>query len=595
MSSEFAGSPDAAEADVDVARSPGLAAFRLNAFRVLRLKVSAAANEAVWKSEKILSRRRAGLDDPDPEIIGWLPLPDEIDLREAAQRIEEPLRRLRDQLLWFDFDGDPRGSELRKALTDADTNALVAYLAIDDKDIQIDEAPESEDGDTDYEERARKRQMPLIAHRLNQANTRFLLALSWLHGAGPLPLPGNPGAKRTAPKLAFKEGGGIAAAKGVHELFPADPPEGRKAAWPSMLRDALTRWGALLKNPWLSSYVEAAITALDDDLVTADDVEPLMNAVATAIADSVVGEMKLLMLAGGIDRVLELLGIATASGIDPTHWTVAFRPIRALFRAELDDLGTLIDPGKPANLRELDLYLQRVAALGAMWASVETDETFGLDQMIDGAVNQAIDRVRSIENAAAVLDRIEEVLDAAAKMAKSPSTSERAKEMMRNVASHREGLCNYCNKRSAKAASSCVLNGKKEISRERIFNGVRITYSTTVALVSRCETCAELHDFFKQSRNVIIGLACGVVVLGWVLFQSTDGGIIFVGALLAAAAAFIAFSTLTWRLTPKGETSYSSYRQSEGYRRLADQGYNIESYDYTRDAGGKLMRARGIT
>ena len=594
MSSDLAAAPEAADADAGVARSPGLAAFRLNAFRVLRLKVSAAANEAVWKSEKILARRRAGLDDPDPEIIGWLPLPDEIDLREAAQRMEEPLRRLRDQLLWFDFDGDPRGGELRKALSDADTTALVGYLAINDKDIQVEEA-ESEDGDTDYEETARKRQMPLIAHRLNQANARLLLALSWLHETGPLPLAGNPGARRTTPKLVFKDENGVAAAKRVHALFPADAPEGRKAAWPSMLRDGLTRWGALLKNPWLSSYLESAITALDDDLVTSDDVEPLMNAVATAIADAVVGEMKLLMLAGGIDRVLELLGIATASGIDPSHWTVAFRPIRALFRAELDDLGTLIDPTKPANLRELDLYLQRVAALGAMWASVETDETFGLDQMIDGAVNQAIDRIRSIENASAVLDRIEEVLGEAAKMAKSPSTAERAKEMARNVASHREGLCNYCEKRSAKAASSCVLKGKKEVSRERIFNGVRITYSTTVSLVSRCETCAELHGFFRQTRNVIIILACILVGVGWIMFQSSEGGIIFVGMLVAAAGAFISFTTLTWRLTPKGETSYSSYRKSEGYRRLADQGYGIESYDYTRDAGARLMKERGIT
>lgn len=594
MSSDLAQAGDS-DADAGVARSPGLAAFRLNAFRVLRLKVDAAANEAVWKSEKILARRRAGLDDPDPEIVGWLPLPDEIDLREAAQRMEEPLRRLRDQLLWFDFDGDPRGGELRKALEGGDTRALVAYLAINDKDIQDDEPPESEDGDTDYEAKARKRQRPLTAHRLNQANARLLLALSWLHETGPLPLAGNPGAKRITPKLSFKDEKGVTAAKGVHALFPADAPEGRQAAWQPMLRDGLTRWGALLKNPWLSSYLESAITALDDDLVTSDDVEPLMNAVATAIADAVVGEMKLLMLAGGIDRVLELLGIATASGIDPTHWTVAFRPIRALFRAELDDLGALIDPTKPANLRELDLYLQRVAALGAMWATVQTDETFGLDQMIDGAVNQAIDRIRSIENASAVLDRIEEVLGEAAKMAKSPSTAERAKEMARNVASHREGLCNFCNKRSAKAASSCVLKGKKEISRERIFNGVRITYSTTVSLVSRCETCAELHGFFQKTRNAIIILACVLVGVGWIMFQSSEGGVIFVGMLLAAAGAFISFSTLTWRLTPKGETSYSSYRQSEGYRRLADQGYGIESYDYTTDAGARLMRERGIT
>ena len=193
MSNELAsvpGSADAAEG-VDVVRSPGLATFRLNAFRVLRLKVSAAANEAVWKSEKILARRRAGLDDPDPEIIGWLPLPDEIDLREAAQRLEEPLRRLRDQLLWFDFEGDPRGDVLRRALSDADMDALVGYLATNDKDLQSEEEEEADDDDTDYEERARKRQMPLIAHRLNQANARFLLALSWLHETGPLPRPGD--------------------------------------------------------------------------------------------------------------------------------------------------------------------------------------------------------------------------------------------------------------------------------------------------------------------------------------------------------------------------------------------------------------------
>ena len=143
---------------------------------------------------------------------------------------------------------------------------------------------------------------------------------------------------------------------------------------------------------------------------------------ATAIADAVVGEMKLLMLAGSVDRVLELCAIATASRIDPTHWTAAFRPLRALFRAELDDLGALIAPDKPANLRDIDLYLQRVRALGAQWASVDTGEAFGLDQMIDAAVNQAIDRVRAIENASAVLDRMEEVLkEAAATVAGSSS------------------------------------------------------------------------------------------------------------------------------------------------------------------------------
>jgi hypothetical protein len=583
----------------DVARSPGLAAFRLNPFRVLRLEARAAAHDAVWKSQKILARRRAGLADPEPEILGWLPLPDEIDVSEAAQRIEEPLRRLRDQVLWFDFEGDPRGAALRKALIDADPDALAVYLATDDKELQPAEAdapeePAESEAETDYEAVARKRQMPLVAHRLNQANARLLLALSWLHGTGPLLGPGVPGATPEAPKLVFKTAdGGLETAKAVHALFPAAVPEGREAAWPPMLRDALKRWGALLENPWLSSYVEGAITALEDDLVTSDDVEPLLNAVATAVADAVVGEMKLIMLAGGVDRVLELLGIATESGIDPTHWTVAFRPIRALFRAELDDLGALVDPSKPANLRDIDLYLQRVQALGAKWASVDTGETFGLDEMIDGAVSLAIDRVRSIENASAVLDRMQEVLGEAAKAARSPSTAERAKEMIRNIGSHRENLCIFCSKRSAKASSCGVLHGKKEISRERIFNGVRITYSTTSALVARCEPCAELHGYVRRTRNAVGVLALVLVPLGWALFEP-DGMTVFGGATLAVLVAIAAFYGISARVTPKGEKPYSKYRGSDGYQRLAGEGYGIESYDYTADAGAKLMRARGL-
>lgn len=45
------------------------------------------------------------------------------------------------------------------------------------------------------------------------------------------------------------------------------------------------------------------------------------------------------------------------------------------------------------------------------------------------------------------------------------STAERAREILRNVSSHREGLCVFCGKRSAKAASCGVLRRKKERKR----------------------------------------------------------------------------------------------------------------------------------
>lgn len=585
-------SSEHAEAGADVVRSSGLTLFRLNAFRVLRLTVATPTKEAVWRADKILARRRAGVDVPDPEVIGWIPQPDEIDLREAAQRIEEPLRRLRDQLLWFDFDGDPRGAALEKALVDADTAALSAYLEASDQDLTGAE-PEPDAEETDYEAAARKRQMPLIAHRVNQANARLLLAFSWLHGTGPEPPAGGASGPRKPPRLVFKEGSVIAFAKRVHTLFPAAAPEGRDAAWSPLLREALARWGDLLKNPWLSSYVEQSIDALGDDLVSGDDVDPLMNAVGTALADAVVGEMKLLMLSGSIDRVLELVRVAADSGIDPTHWTVAFRPIRALFRAELDELDALIAPDKPANVKEIDLYLQRVRALSARWESLDTAEAFGLDQMIDAAVSKAIDRVRQVEDAASVLDRIQHVLEEAARVAKSDSTAERARELLRAVESHRESLCHFCQRRDAKAASSGVLAGKKEISREAIFNGVRITYATRVAFVPRCETCAHLHHYIRQARNLAIGLAAACVVLGWVLFESNFGMVVTM-ALISATGMGVGFLVLSRMVTPKGERQHSAYEGSDGHRFLVGEGFGIESYDYKLDAGERMMRERGI-
>src|SRR5207302_1593111 len=96
------------------------------------------------------------------------------------------------------------------------------YFATNDKEIQADEPEPAEgEGDGDYEAVARKRQMPLIAHRLNQANARLLLAFSWFHGTGPLPPAEGPGSTRTAARIFFKTAGSLDVAKGVHAYFPA--------------------------------------------------------------------------------------------------------------------------------------------------------------------------------------------------------------------------------------------------------------------------------------------------------------------------------------------------------------------------------------
>ena len=109
-------------------RSPVLSQFRTNPFRVLRVPPDIGAQEAVWKSEEALSRIRAGLALSDGELIPWLPDPEEPEIRHAVQRIEEPLRRLTDQLFWFDPEHDDDGTRLRRALSSLEADLLEGYL-----------------------------------------------------------------------------------------------------------------------------------------------------------------------------------------------------------------------------------------------------------------------------------------------------------------------------------------------------------------------------------------------------------------------------------------------------------------------------------
>ena len=80
-----------------------LGQLRLNPFRVLRLPVTAEVDEAIWKAEEALTLARAGLSLAEPDILPWLPAPDDQEIRQAVQWIEEPLRRIIEQMFWFDF------------------------------------------------------------------------------------------------------------------------------------------------------------------------------------------------------------------------------------------------------------------------------------------------------------------------------------------------------------------------------------------------------------------------------------------------------------------------------------------------------------
>src|SRR6185295_19328045 len=91
--------------------------------------VNATAKQAVWQCDKALARARVGMSLPDPDLVPWLAPGDEIEIQEATQTMESPLARIVEQLLWFDFDGDPQGTVLQDALANQEPSHLRAYLS----------------------------------------------------------------------------------------------------------------------------------------------------------------------------------------------------------------------------------------------------------------------------------------------------------------------------------------------------------------------------------------------------------------------------------------------------------------------------------
>lgn len=555
-------------------RSPGLDFFRVNPFRTLRVPIRIPAQEALWKSEKALSRLRAGLEPPEPDLVPWLAPPDEFDIREGAQKMEEPLRRLREQLLWFDFEQDPHGKLLEEALSEQQGILLGQYLQKDDR---------------------------AIAHRVNQANVRLLLGLSAMHGVELVNKGAASGAqRRSPPSLQWKEESGIRLVVDPHVALAnaaAHFPDATGAGKLSRLGDALTRWGALLKDPEFTPYIHAEIESLGDELVGKDDVDTITYAVSTALADIVVGEARLLLSRGAVSDVLDLVRIAIASGIDPVFWSTAFRPLKQAFHNEVSELDPLLEGGPGAEgsprISDVDLYLSRLEALTRPWSvsgASANDGVLGLDQIVDVAVVQAIDAIRSLDHPAVVLERIFEVLARAERIARSESARERAREYRTVLDRYKDVLCHYCQKRAADLEKSVVLKGKKLVSSQYVgYNTIRNTYSLTAGFIPRCGTCAELHSWMHfLTRAMWVAAIVGAPFLFWVC---AERGAIVPGLMLAAVllgASWGAKVIVARKATPEGETPYWNYQTTTGYRRIAGDGYSITKHDYRKDAYDRL-------
>jgi hypothetical protein len=576
--------------------SPCLSRLRLNPFRVLRLPVETGVDEAIWRAEEALTLDRAGLSLAVPDVLPWLAPPDDQEIRQAVQCIEEPLRRLLEQLCWFDFRDDPAANLLQEALARADVDGLSRYLAGAEAG-----AP--------------------VAVRVNHANVSLLLAALAL--AEVLPASADvvlwrPPSDHTA--LAQAEvlpasGRGAGAAGGNGPAAPArrwkdvkglrltrDPHEAANVVAEQQLqqttalwRDALGRWSDLLKAADFLDHLKAWLARLGDELNREEDAETLLGSLSTRLTDLLVAEVKVQLLAGRPDRVQALLSVAAdAGGIEPRQWMLALRSLRPLFRTEITDLEGLLGTAETPRLDDVDLFLNRLGTVSERWTEMDPTGLLGLDEFIDDALARVNGLLSShLEYGAA--ERISGLLERAAETARAGSVKQRITATLNRLRAQANWLCHYCREREAEPRYSVTLKGRKETGRVRRGNTITIYYAVKWDLVRRCPRCTDLHEYlFTVGRWMWLGLVAffGIFMLvNWRKGNLPDDNPILA---IVVTAGFVLLSYWIVRplarriaalvVTPRREHKYWEISTAPGYKTLRGEGYYEIRKNYSRGA-----------
>jgi hypothetical protein len=580
-------------------RSPTITQLRLNPFQVLRVPVSAEVDEVIWRSEELLTRMRAGIPDAAPDLIPWLARPDEHEVRQAVQRIEEPLRRLADELFWFDLTLDPHAELLKSALAGLSPSDVSAYLATGDA-LTTQEAPVAVDPEADPD--APPVEKPAgsatdAAVELNQANFRLLLGALALVDA----LPEAKRSGEEAPAvLSWKRQGELEVIDDFHALDLSDGRfQARLEEAGKVWSDALKRWTMVLRSPGLMALVEERASRLGDDSVGPDDAETVISAAESRLTELVAGEIKGQLLAGRPDRVKLLVEAAASSGLESRRWIFALRSLRPLFRSEAAELEPLLGDADDTRLDDIGHYLHRLKALRDRWNQIDPTGLLGLTEAADEAVVVAFNRLSALENYGTIA-RLKALLDDASNLASADSIKHRISSAVARLDGLARYACHFCKTNEMDLDRSVVLKGKKESHRTYGFNSTTIHYILTRDIVQRCPRCAQLHEYLNSVAlwtRICLGTV-GVLLAIRIVVEHNDAiiGVAIFGSLALSILLWIVGSLARFIaklvVTPKGENRYGDIHGAAQYKRLRSEKFGIE-VDYASDSFQKAMKESG--
>jgi hypothetical protein len=543
--------------------SPTLRGFEINPFRVLRLPVHATTSEASFQAERALTLVRAGLSPEEPDPLPWLPPTGIYELQQAAQTIEEPLLRLTEQLLWFDFVRDSSSESLQLMLREFKWEILSKHL---NEEILLPKAGEYDSAD--------EAGIPLVAQAINQANLRLLISASMMNRV----LVEQSAVPTESKKIASNEWQklhGLIALPEAHKVI-ADAVDGGES-WPkawAYWEGALRRWTQILSHPWFRLYLGKCISDLSDDFASTDDMETIEESIRTRLADLSAKETRFLLLEGRYNLAGAMITSVSRTGLETRVLGPALRPIHHLFQSELSELQSLLDESEQDGVAQIDAYLKRLAIIKKRWLAIDKPGIIGLSHLLDDAIEQAYLRLRRGQPS----PELDGLLVEVSKLATAKSLCERVNSYRKELEEVKSRVCYFCKTGEPNYDNSLVLEGKKETGRQRNYNSTTIYYAVRYGIVLRCERCAHFHDYLRK-----LGLLAPWTLmpgLVYLAFQNPDACVPFVIGIILVflLTGFGVTSVVAMANTPSGHTRYGTYIGTNAYNSLRAEGYSVTAH-----------------
>ncbi len=573
-------------------RSPALNAFEFNPFRVLRIPVNVPTSDAATQAENALTLERVGLSLDDPDPLPWLPAVGSYELQQAAQAVEEPLVRLKHQMLWFDCVRDTNAALLREALADPRDAAGQEYLSEDVELPPMDAAAEGGVNFTDLASQSTAHS--LVARVINQANLRLLLGAATLDAALAGPLDVQPEARKIG-KDQWKLLKTMRSLPDAHAVLTGNVHVAAaitdgKSYWAS----ALKRWEQTLAHPWFRSYVAACIADLGDDFVSSEDVETVQESVRAHLIDLSSQQARVLLLEGRYSLAGALIAAIADSGMDIRVITPATRPLRRVFQGEITELESLLEQPQGLSLEAIDAYLKRLESVKSRWMQLDAQGIVGLRDVLDDAVEKCYLKLRTLEKPAQSVDGL---LSRAGRIASAQSLKERLTSFQAEVVEARARVCQFCKDQDPDYEKSVVLTGKKETKREYNFGSTTVHYALRYKLMLRCARCARLHDYEERLVHLLVGVSLAfvaIMIFGEISFDELVGVAIYLAVFTGLGVVF----GLNWLfrilvgsiVTPSNHRRIGKFRDTEGATELKGDGYSVRAA-WSSNAVSKIKKA----